>query len=146
MTIADATLEKAGTGTVPAAEDGTDFSRENIVPLLSVFSKQELDALDFGVIGFDKETVVRQYNRFESECAGLAPEHVVGQRMFTSVAPCMNNFMVAQRFEDALENGTELDAVIDYVLTLRMRPVKVRLRLLARPDSELRYVLVDRSG
>jgi hypothetical protein len=58
----------------------------------------------------------------------------------------MNNFMVAQRFEDALENGTELDAVIDYVLTLRMRPVKVRLRLLARPDSELRYVLVDRSG
>ncbi|WP_194722227.1 PAS domain-containing protein [Noviherbaspirillum malthae] len=146
MTIADATLEKAGTGTVPAAEDGTDFSRENIVPLLSVFSKQELDALDFGVIGFDKETVVRQYNRFESECAGLAPEHVVGQRMFTSVAPCMNNFMVAQRFEDALENATELDAVIDYVLTLRMRPVKVRLRLLARPDSELRYVLVDRSG
>jgi photoactive yellow protein len=146
MTIADATLEKASAGTVPAAAGDIRFSQENIVPLLNTFGKQELDALDFGVIGFDKETVVRQYNRFESECAGLAPEHVVGQRMFTSVAPCMNNFMVAQRFEDALENGTELDAVIDYVLTLRMRPVKVRLRLLARPDSELRYVLVDRSG
>jgi len=146
MTIADATLEKAGAGTVPPTEGGTRFSQENIVPLLNAFGRQELDALDFGVIGFDQETVVRQYNRFESECAGLAPEHVVGQRMFTSVAPCMNNFMVAQRFEDALVNGTELDAVIDYVLTLRMRPVKVRLRLLARPDSELRYVLVDRSG
>src|SRR5689334_9704251 len=139
MTIVDATLEKAGAGTVPAAAGGTRFSQENIVPLLNAFGKQELDALDFGVIGFDQETVVRQYNRFESECAGLAPEHVVGQRMFTSVAPCMNNFMVAQRFEDALEKGSELDAVIDYVLTLRMRPVKVRLRLLARPDSELRY-------
>lgn len=145
MTVADAMLGEAGTARTSAAGE-TRFSQQDIVPLLNAFGKQELDALDFGVIGFDRETVVRQYNRFESECAGLAPEHVVGQKMFTSVAPCMNNFMVAQRFEDALASGTELDVVIDYVLTLRMRPVKVRLRLLARPDAQTRYVLVDRSG
>jgi hypothetical protein len=56
----------------------------------------------------------------------------------------MNNFMVAQRFEDALADGTLLDDTIDYVLTLRMRPVKVALRLLASPAGSHRYVLVQR--
>jgi hypothetical protein len=52
--------------------------------------------------------------------------------------------MVAQRFEDAELDATTLDDTIDYVLTLRMRPVKVKLRLLAEPGSEQRYVLVQR--
>jgi hypothetical protein len=60
------------------------------------------------------------------------------------VAPCLNNFMVAQRFEDAQDDGAPLDDTIDYVLTLRMRPVKVKLRLLAAPDCAVRYVLVQR--
>jgi hypothetical protein len=56
----------------------------------------------------------------------------------------MNNFMVAQRFEDALASGSPLDSVVDYVLTLRMRPVKVKLRLIAAPEGVTRYVLVQR--
>ncbi len=107
-------------------------------------SDADLDALTFGVIGFDETGVVRRYNRFESQAAGLQSERVVGHPLFTAVAPCMNNFMVAQRFEDALASGTVLDATIDYTLTLRMRPVKVKLRLLASPDGESRYVLVHR--
>ena len=57
----------------------------------------------------------------------------------------MNNFLVAQRFEDALLNSTPLDDIVDYVLTLRMRPVKVKLRLLSVPGADNRYVLVQRS-
>jgi len=38
-----------------------------------------------------------------------------------------------------------LDATIDYVFTLRMRPSKVRLRLMASPMQLLRYLLVERS-
>ena len=76
--------------------------------------------------------------------AGLTPQRVLGQGIFTSVAVCMNNFLVAQRFEDAAAAGTTLDATIDYVLTLRMRPTKVKLRLLASPKARLRYVLIDR--
>jgi hypothetical protein len=52
--------------------------------------------------------------------------------------------MVAQRFEDAHADGTALDETIPYVLTLRMRPTKVRLRLLAQPGAAIRYVLVQR--
>ncbi len=111
---------------------------------LDRLSQADLDALAFGVIGFDEAGVVRRYNRFESQAAGLQSERVVGHPLFTAVAPCMNNFMVAQRFEDALASGSPLDAVVDYVLTLRMRPVKVKLRLLAATDSANRYVLVQR--
>ena len=104
-----------------------------------------LDMLEFGVIGFDAETVVTHYNTFESRAAGLSPQRVLGQPLFTLVAPCMNNFMVAQRFEDAAQAGVALDDTIDYVLTLRMRPIKVKLRLLAGAMRGTRYVLVQRA-
>lgn len=104
----------------------------------------DLDALEFGVIAFDLEGIVRRYNRFESTAAGLSPQRVLGSSLFEVVAPCMNNFLVAQRFEDALAESVKLDETINYVLTLRMRPVKVKLRLLAAPDSATRYVLVHR--
>jgi photoactive yellow protein len=107
-------------------------------------SDSELDALAFGVIAFDAEGVVRRYNAHESQMAGLSQQRVLGQPLFTVVAPCMNNFLVAQRFEDAAAAGTALDATIAYVLTLRMRPVKVQLRLLAPPGPALRHVLVNR--
>ena len=105
-----------------------------------------LDQLDFGVIGFDAGSNVCRYNRHESEAAGLTPPRVLGQPLFTNVAPCLNNFMVAQRFEDAQDEGSQLDDTIDYVLTLRMRPVKVALRLLASPATSNRYVLVQRQA
>jgi photoactive yellow protein len=120
------------------------FSDAALLAELDGCSSDALDTLDFGVIGIDEAGVVRRYNRFESQAAGLSSQRVLGQPLFTLVAPCMNNFMVAQRFEDARTSGSALDATIDYVLTLRMRPVKVKLRLLAAPGGASRYVLVQR--
>lgn len=121
-----------------------EFNQADILGPLEALDDAELDNLDFGVIGFDADTAVRRYNAFESKLAGLAPQRVLGNALFTAVAPCMNNFLVAQRFGDAAASATFLDATIDYVFTLRMRPAKVTLRLLASPTSALRYVLVDR--
>ena len=120
------------------------FNQPDLAEHLALLGEDGLDQLDFGVIGFDKDTVVRLYNECESKAAGLKPDRMLGQPIFTVVAPCMNNYLVAQRFEDAFETGAALDATINYVLTLRMRPVKVALRLLAAPSAAIRYVLVDR--
>ena len=98
------------------------------------------DGLTFGVIGFDRETIVDAYNTAESRLAGLDPSRVLGLPLFDTVAQCMNNFMVAQRFEDE----PELDATIPYVLTLRMRPTRVRMRLLATNGTPRRYILIER--
>ncbi|MEM5734152.1 alpha/beta hydrolase fold domain-containing protein, partial [Shewanella algae] len=46
--------------------------------------------------------------------------------------------------EDAAAAGEALDRTLPYVLTLRMRPTKVQLRLLAAASDELRYVLIKR--
>ncbi|MBC7502146.1 MAG: phosphonate transporter [Herminiimonas sp.] len=122
-----------------------NFNQPNLAQCIETSTESELDHLDFGVIGFDAQTIVRLYNHHESVSSGMSPGRVVGQPLFTIVAPCMNNFMVAQRFEDATSAETSLDVVIDYVLTLRMRPIKVKLRLLSIPGMALRYVLVDRA-
>jgi photoactive yellow protein len=100
------------------------------------------DGLAFGVIGFDEHHIVRCYNAPESRFSGLAVHQVLGLPFFTEVAQCMNNYLVAQRFQDAGDTGTPLDATIDYVLTWRMRPTRVQLRLLCGPDSPLRLLLL----
>nr|WP_269156170.1 phosphonate transporter [Pandoraea apista] len=99
-----------------------------------------MDALPFGVIGFTSDAIVTTYNATESRNAGLSPQRVLGKHFFEEVAPCMNNFMVAQRFDDMVE----LDDIIPYVLTLRMRPTPVRLRLLKTPRCATRFVLIER--
>lgn len=121
------------------------FDDPQLITFLSGADAAELDQLEFGVIGFDAETLVRVYNAYESRCAALAPSRVLAQPLFTMVAPCMNNFMVAHRFEETQASGESLDEIVDYVLTLRMRPTKVKLRLLAGPNVHLRYVLVQRA-
>ena len=119
------------------------FDERGLADLLDACNQEQLDALEFGVIGFDADDVVQRYNAVEMQAAGLSLQRVIGEPLFTNVAPCLNNFLVAQRFEDAAEAGSELDDTLDYVLTLRMRPVKVKLRLLAGAGST-RYVLVQR--
>lgn len=120
------------------------FTDNDLPGWLALASDADLDPLDFGTIGIDAAGVVCRYNRFESAAAGLSPARVLGHPLFTVVAPCMNNFLVAQRFEDAVASGCALDATIDYVLTLRMKPVKVKLRLLVMPGASTRWVLVQR--
>ena len=122
----------------------TAFSDPDLLDVLEAADAATLDSLGFGVIGFDRSGVVRRYNAIEVRGSGVSAPKNIGQSLFTAVAPCMNNYLVAQRFEDAAEKGTALDATIDYVLTLRMRPTKVKLRLLSTAQSALQYVLIRR--
>lgn len=120
------------------------FTDPELLDRLLALSPQERDALDFGVIGFDRSTHVVQYNAYESKAARLEPPRVLGKHLFIEVAPCMNNYLVAQRFENAGREGRALDETVPYVLTFRMRPTPVQLRLLARPEAGVSYVLVLR--
>jgi photoactive yellow protein len=103
-------------------------------------SPKELDDLAYGVIGMAPDGTVEIYNATESKLAGLSQGRVLGQHLFTAIAPCMNNYLVAQRFDDE----AELDAVIPYVLTLRMRPTPVKLRLLRTAQQARRFLLIQR--
>jgi photoactive yellow protein len=103
---------------------------------------QALDAADFGVVRMQPDGTVTAYNAYESRLSGLSSASVLGRCFFTEVAPCTNNFMVAERFSDP----GELDAKIDYIFTYRMKPTKVRLRLLRRAQATEQYLLTLKPG
>jgi photoactive yellow protein len=116
------------------------FEDSNILRRLDAADDVVLDSVPFGVIRINGDGFVVSYNAVESESAGLCSERVLGRRFFSQVAPCMNNGLVAARFE--LE--PQLDCVIDYVFALRLRSTPVRLRLLKSPGCRYRYLLVER--
>jgi len=122
-----------------AANDSASFERVSYA-LLCTMDPAQLDALPYGVVGLNAEGIVEVYSETEATLAGLNREDVIGAHFFLSVAQCMNNFMVAQRLEDE----EDVDAVVDYVLTFRMRPTPARLRLLKREGHPRRFVLIQR--
>lgn len=123
------------------------FSQPDLLSWLECHDNAALDQLDFGVIGFGRDADARvvRYNACERRSSGLEVSKVMGLPLFGVVAQCMNNFMVAQRFEDADASGEPLDAELDYTFTLRMRPTPVRLRLLSQADSPTRYIAILRT-
>ena len=102
-------------------------------------SEASLDDLDFGVVGLDGDLACTHYNQAESRFSGLSPESVLGRRFFSEVAPCMNNFMVSDR----LASEEAVDEIIDYILSVRMAPTPVRLRMIVRPSESTRFLLVE---
>jgi photoactive yellow protein len=117
------------------------FTDLDLLDRLEAADDAGLDAAPFGVVAMTEDGVVTSYNEAESRLSGLTPGKVVGRHFFSAVAPCTNNFMVAHRYE----TEPALDAVIDYVFTLRMQPTKVRLRLLKQPGRRRIYLVVERA-
>jgi photoactive yellow protein len=114
------------------------FNHPELHSILDRASPVELDDMNFGVVRLNAESRVVHYNVWEARLSGLSQAQVEGRRFFVDVAPCTNNYLVAERF------GTEreLDAMVDYVFTYRMRPTKVILRLLRSSSREWSYLLV----
>lgn len=123
-----------------------EFAHPQLMQRLAALDDPGLDALGFGVIGFGKEpdAIVRCYNAFEQQGSGLERRQVVGLPLFSVVAQCMNNFLVAQRFDDAVEASRDLDVTLDFTFTLRMKPTDVVLRLLSAPDHPLQFIAIRR--
>ena len=123
----------------PRAGSGHGFAEIRLADL-DAMTPAETDALPYGVVGLGADGKTELYNAAEAKLAGILASTVLGWHYFSETAQCMNNFMVAQRFEDE----AEIDDIIDYVLTLRMRPTPVRLRLLKAPSVSRRYLLIQR--
>ncbi|NBC30406.1 MAG: photoactive yellow protein [Spirochaetes bacterium] len=115
-----------------------EFEEKRIIEFLDSMSDGDLDALDFGVVRMTYQGEVTAYNKAEAELSGMKSELVLGKNFFVQVAPCTNNYMVAERFG----NAEELDEVIDYVFTYAMVPTPVTLRMVKSASSESQYLLV----
>lgn len=114
------------------------FTDADLPIKLDSASDEELLSVPFGVVRMDRKGTVTLYNEEEARLSGLTEEQTIGYNFFRDVAPCTNNFMVAERFEEP-----ELDELLDYVFTYAMEPTEVTLRLITR-ESEL-FLLVRRN-
>lgn len=115
------------------------FDHVPMTDMLSTMGEAAVDELPFGVVGLGSENMVELYNTHEERYSGLPRGVVVGRHFFSDVAPCMNNYMVAERLAES-----PLDVTLPYVLTFRMRPTPVRLRLLRASEASRRWVLIAR--
>lgn len=116
------------------------FNDPDLFAALERASDAALDDLGFGVIGMAPDGRVERYNRWEAQLSGLSASLVLGQNFFSAVAPCTNNRIIARRF--ASEH--HLDETIDYTFAFRLRPTKVKLRLLRSSEGGRMYLLVAR--
>jgi photoactive yellow protein len=116
------------------------FESPSLAEELYATSDEQIVAAPFGIIAFaTSDERVQVYSDAESKLSGLPASTVIGKMLFDEVAPCMNNFMVAQRFR----SGEALDEVIDYVFTLRMSPTPVRLRLIRQLGQDRMFLCVQ---
>lgn len=115
------------------------FSSPTILNWLEIQEANSYDQLEFGVVKMNLNNEVVSYNRQESEITGIDPLFTLGKNFFVQIAPCTNNFMVAEKFRKS-----ELDEELDYVFTHIMEPTKVRLRLLKSAAAQHQYMLVHK--
>ncbi len=121
-----------------------DWVAENLHAMLDRASDAELDRLSYGVIGLEADGKVSRYSAVEAKMAGFDRDQVIGRHFFEEIGRCMNNSLVAGRFNDALSRSDVLDVTLDYVIAFRSQLNPVKLRLLSDPTSPVRYMLVQR--
>ncbi len=107
-----------------------EFNQPDLASELEDAHADDLNRAPFGVVEFDTQGTILFYNQYEAELAGISSEHALGKNFFTEIAPCINNFMVATRYESAAAANQNLDETIDYVFTYKLKPTKVTLRML----------------
>ncbi|MBF0376327.1 MAG: phosphonate transporter [Desulfamplus sp.] len=117
-----------------------DFEDKFIGVKIESAKQEEKDSCPFGIIGFDNNGIIREYNKTESDNSGYSKEFILNKHIFLDVAPCMNNYLVALKFDEK----KEFDETIPYILSFKVKPIKVQLRLIKNKELQLNYVLIKR--
>lgn len=75
------------------------------VEQIARLTREEVDALPYGLMIFDHSGVVHLYNRYESLLSRRSPEQVVGKSWFRNVAPCTRVAAFEGRFRAFVARG-----------------------------------------
>lgn len=123
------------------------LTKETFVPPklldnLNRLTKEKADQMPIGIVKLDDEGNVQLYNKYNSiHFAEFSSEQVEGMNYFEEVAPCTNNFMFSGRFKKGVEQG-DLDHVMDYNFTYRIKPTQVRVHLYRDQQSGTNWIFL----
>jgi photoactive yellow protein len=119
------------------------FVESSLLSNLDMISRDQANAVNYGVVKVDDAGVIQMYNRWESEMAGFSPATTEGKNFFTQIAVCTNNRLFFGRFKDGVAKG-DLDVEFNYTFTYKMRPTNVGIRLYRHKPSRTNWVFVTK--
>lgn len=131
-------LERLRKPSGPEASTSTEFG---LPYALETMTRDEIDALEVGVIQLSDDGSIMLFSKAESRLTGLQASQVEGRNMFSEVAPCMNNSLVMGRVSAGVKAG-ELDETFDYTFTYRMKPTAVVLTLYRKMGGTSTWLVV----
>jgi photoactive yellow protein len=109
---------------------------------LAQMTREQLDALPFGVIELAADGTILSYNAGEAELSGRQPEKVIGKNFFTEVAPCTNVHEFHGRFVDLIEHHS-FNHEFNFVFTFDP-PVNVNIIMLYEQEENSVWIIVER--
>ena len=118
------------------------FVSTDVINSLGRMDRSSADNQPFGVVQVDDDGVIKMYNKWESDMAGVSVSDAEGKNFFTQVAPCTNNRLVFGKFKQGVQ-GDELDKEFNYTFTYKMKPTNVVIRLL-RDSANNNWVFVSK--
>jgi photoactive yellow protein len=119
------------------------FVPANIVSRLGTLDQATADQCDFGIVEVDDSGLIRLYNRWEQQLAGISLQQAQGRNFFIDVAPCTNNRLFLGRFRQGVQTGS-LDVGFNYTFTYKIRPTSVAIHMYRHAASQRNYVFVKR--
>ena len=90
------------------------FVTPQFISQIPSIDRHAADAQPYGVVQVDDQGVIKMYNKWESEMAGVPISTAEGSNFFTQVAPCTNNRLVFGKFKDGVARN-ELDTEFNYL-------------------------------
>jgi photoactive yellow protein len=112
------------------------FSEAHMIDWLNSNTEESYNSLPFGVVQMNEQGIVTAYNSTISRIGGVSRENAIGKNFFIQVAPCTNNFMVAEKYK-----FDSLDEEMPYMFTYITQPTPVILRLIKDKNGH-QYLLV----
>ncbi len=118
------------------------FVAPQFISKIPAIDRSAADAQPYGVVQVDDQGVIKLYNKWESEMAGVPISVAEGSNFFTQVAACTNNRLVYGKFKDGVARN-DLDTEFNYTFTYKMKPTNVRIRLYRHAGSGSNWVFVN---
>ena len=121
------------------------FANDELLQSLHTLNDDDLDKLNFGVIGLSDTGVILKYNKYETELANREKSSTIGKSFFEEVAPCTNVPIFSGLFFDGIQKD-DLHAFVSYFFDFRMTPTHVWIHMYRCSTSQPNWILVQKKS
>lgn len=130
--------------TRPSMAPAGTFVPQELFGALGNLSRRDADEADFGIIQLDDAGNVVMVNRYQSELGGVPVPQFEGKHWFTKIAPCTNNGLIYGTFKKGVA-AKNLNVVMPYTFTFKMKPTNVKLHLYRDQQSGKNFAFCVRA-